>query len=51
VTLGPGVQAELLRAEDDDASRWSLCDIDVGPDYAAALAVEGPILSVRYISA
>ena len=48
VTLGPGVQAELLRAEDDDASRWSLYDIDVGPGYAAALAVEGRILNLRF---
>ena len=51
VTLGPGVRAELLRVEDDDASRWSLCDIDVGEDYAAALAVESRILNVRYFSA
>ena len=48
VTLGPGEKAELLRAEDDDASRWSLCDIDVGPDYAAALAVEGRLLNLRF---
>ena len=48
VTLGPGVRAELLRVEDDDASRWSLCDIDVGEDYAGALAVEGPISNVRF---
>jgi len=47
VTLGPGVNAELLRVEDDDASRWSLCDIDVGPDYAAALAVEGTVTNIR----
>lgn len=51
VTLGPGVRAELLRVEDDDASRWSLCDIDVGEDYAGALAVEGAILNLRYFSA
>ena len=48
VTLGPGVKAELLRAEDDDASRWSLCDIDVGEDYAAALAVEGIVSNKRF---
>ena len=51
VTLGPGVKAELLRAEDDDASRWSMCDIDVGPDYAAAIAVEGPVSTIRLFSA
>ena len=48
VTLGPEVQAKLLRVEDDDASRWSLCHIDVGEEYAGALAVEGPILNVRF---
>lgn len=51
VTLGPGVRAELLRVEGDDASRWSLCDIDVGEDYAGALAVEGHISNVRLFSA
>lgn len=48
VTLGPGVQAALLRVEGDDASRWSLCDIDVGEDYAGALAVEGKVSSLRF---
>lgn len=51
VTLGPGVTAELLRVEDDDASRWTMCDIDVGEDYAAALAVEGRISNIGYFSA
>jgi 4'-phosphopantetheinyl transferase len=51
VTLGPGVEAELLRVEDDDASRWSMCDIDVGQDYAAALAIEGTVSNIRYLSA
>jgi 4'-phosphopantetheinyl transferase len=50
VTLGPGVKAELLRAEGDDASRWSMSDIDVGEDYAAALAVEGAISNIKYFS-
>jgi 4'-phosphopantetheinyl transferase len=50
VTLGPGVNAELLRAEDHDVSQWSLCDIDVGEDYAAALAVEGLVSNVEYFS-
>ena len=49
VTLGPGVKAELLRVEDDDASRWSMCDIDVGPEYAAALAVEGTVSNIRFL--
>ena len=47
VTLAPGMPAALLRADDDDASRWSLSDINVGTDYAAALVVEGHILNIR----
>lgn len=51
VTLAPGVAAELLHVDEDDASRWSMSDIDVGGDYAAALVVEGAASSVRYWSA
>jgi len=47
VTLAPGEQAALLRAEDDDATRWSLIDLFAGKDYAAALAVAGSISNVR----
>jgi 4'-phosphopantetheinyl transferase len=47
VTLAPGLAAALLRVDDEDASRWSLCDIDVGEDYAGALVVEGFISNVR----
>ena len=41
VTLGP--VASLLRVGDDpdEAGRWSLLDLDAGPDFAAALAVRG----------
>ena len=46
VTLAPGEPAALLRADEDDASSWSLSDIDVGPGYASALAVEGPIREI-----
>jgi len=28
-----------------------MCDIDVGQDYAAALAVEGAVSDMRYFSA
>lgn len=49
VTLAPGVAAELLRVDEDDASRWSMTDIDVGGDYAAALVVEGTIAKIRYL--
>src|SRR5215210_8626067 len=37
VTLAPGVAAELLRVDEDDASRWCMSDIDVGSEYAADL--------------
>ena len=47
VTLAPEVPPALLRADEDDASRWSLSDIDVGSDYAAALVVEGQISKIR----
>ena len=36
VTLAPGEPAALLRADEEDASRWSLMfDIDAGDDYGA----------------
>ncbi|HXM48075.1 MAG TPA: 4'-phosphopantetheinyl transferase superfamily protein [Pyrinomonadaceae bacterium] len=43
VALSPGEPAALLRTGWDlsEASRWSLRAIDVAPDYAAAIAVEG----------
>ncbi|HJU91868.1 MAG TPA: 4'-phosphopantetheinyl transferase superfamily protein [Pyrinomonadaceae bacterium] len=47
VTLAPEAPPALLRADEDDASRWWLSDIDVGSDYAAALVVEGQLSSVR----
>ena len=48
VTLAPGEAAALLRAEEDDASRWALSDIDVGAGYAGALAVERPVAQVSF---
>lgn len=43
VTLSPGEPAQLLRTrwDESEAARWSLQAIDVGPDYAAAVAVAG----------
>jgi 4'-phosphopantetheinyl transferase len=41
VSLAPGEPATLLRANGDQVSRWSLHALDPGPDFAAALAVEG----------
>ena len=43
VTLSPEVPAKLLQTRWDvnDAKRWSLVNLDVRPQYAAAVAVEG----------
>ena len=42
VSLKPGDQNALLRVEGapEEVKRWSLRDIDLGPDFRAALAVE-----------
>ena len=48
VTLAPATPPALLRAQDDDASRWLLCDIDVGEGYAGALVVERPVAEIRF---
>jgi 4'-phosphopantetheinyl transferase len=50
VTLAPGVQAALLRAQEDDAARWEMSDIDVGEGYAGALTVQRPVGEIRYFS-
>lgn len=47
VTLVPDLPPALLRADEDDVSRWSLSDIEVGDDYAAGLVVEGQISNMR----
>src|SRR5207302_5726710 len=43
VTLAPGEPAALLetRWDKSEAQLWSLRAIDVDPDYAASIAVEG----------
>jgi len=43
VSLAPGEPAALLmtRGNPHEASRWSIFNLDPGPGYAAALAVEG----------
>lgn len=53
VTLRPGEPAELLRTRGgaDEASRWTLREIDPGPGWLAALAVEGPLSAVRLYDA
>ena len=40
VTLAPADPAALLRAGEEDTAQWTMSDIDVGSDYASALAVE-----------
>jgi 4'-phosphopantetheinyl transferase len=43
VTLAPGEPAKLLNVEEEpgETFRWSLRELELGPKYAAALAVEG----------
>jgi 4'-phosphopantetheinyl transferase len=43
VSLAPGEPASLVETAFDpaEAGRWSLREIEVGPGYVAALAVEG----------
>jgi len=49
VSLAPGEPAALLHANDDAeaAKRWMIREFDVGPEFAAALAVEGTGLELR----
>lgn len=48
VSLVPGEPAALLDHQLDagEVNRWSIMDLDVGPGYAAALAVEGKGITV-----
>jgi len=50
VSLAPGEPPALLATRPDprEAARWSLHDVDAGPGYAAALAVEGRDVRVTY---
>ncbi len=49
VTLKPGQPARLLRTQWDNtvAARWSLKQLNVHPDYAATLAVEGTNIKIE----
>jgi 4'-phosphopantetheinyl transferase len=47
VTLSPDQPPQLLRAEDDAPTNWSLLDLPAAPHYAAALAVEATDWSLR----
>jgi 4'-phosphopantetheinyl transferase len=50
VLLAPGAPPKLLRTEWDhqEASDWSLYDLDAGEEYAAALAAEGHDHTMTY---
>lgn len=48
VTLAPGVQAALLRADEDNVERWWMSEVEVGEGYAGALAVERPVAEVKF---
>jgi 4'-phosphopantetheinyl transferase len=43
VSLSPGEPASLMSciSDPEETARWSLAEIDVGPEYAAAVAVQG----------
>ena len=49
VTFAPGEAAALLRVQRDPEAigRWSMFDLEVGSEYAAALAVNGPVATLR----
>ena len=50
VTLAPGEPARLLRTRGGDPAeveRWTLRELDAGPEWVAALAVEGSGWTVR----
>ena len=51
VTLAPGETAALLRTDEGSHERWSMANVEVGPGYAGAVAVEGPITTIRFWNA
>lgn len=48
VTLRPGERAALLRTEAGSPENWSMANVEVGPGYAGAVAVEGLISKIAY---
>jgi 4'-phosphopantetheinyl transferase len=48
VTLAPGESAALLRTDAGPHEHWSMANVEVGPDYAGAVAVEGPLTVIRF---
>jgi 4'-phosphopantetheinyl transferase len=51
VSVNPHVPARILEFADDvsPSTRWSLRDIDVGPEYCAAVVVEAPVAELVLI--
>jgi 4'-phosphopantetheinyl transferase len=49
VTFAPGEPARVVRLHGDAAAaaEWSLRELSVAPEFAAAVAVQGPILETR----
>jgi 4'-phosphopantetheinyl transferase len=47
VTLAPGDEPRIQRMAGGNPDAWSLCALEPGSGYAAALAVEAPELTVR----
>ncbi len=50
VSIAPGEPAALLCTQDDpqEALRWSIKELPLGPEYAAAIALEGDSWQLKY---
>jgi len=50
VSICPGDRAQLLQHDEDpkEALRWSLQNVDLGSQYAAAFAIEGQVSNYKY---
>ncbi|MBD0321440.1 MAG: 4'-phosphopantetheinyl transferase superfamily protein [Gemmatimonadetes bacterium] len=48
VTLAPGEPARLLAVRGLSADEWTLREIDPGPGWAGAVAVEGGAFAMRF---
>lgn len=51
VTLGARETPALLRNDDGTHERWTMANVEVGPGYAGAVAVEGAVSKIRYWNA
>jgi len=52
VTVAPGEPARLVatRPDEEEAARWTLRELDCGPEFAAALAVAGKFGNEVYVT-